>query len=123
MRIASVLTAALAGLLLMASAPSPEQVWEKGIADENKDYAQTAHAMLKIQDSAYLHDGDTTVLTGRKGDPASYHWSSDPKAQGVLRVELKAGKILVTKNGAAVAAGAIEKAVPIDADVDVVGHP
>ena len=27
--------------------------------------------MLKIQDSAYLHDGDTAVLTGTKGDPAS----------------------------------------------------
>ena len=123
MRIASILTAGLAGFLLVAAAPLPEQVWKSGIADEDKDYAQTPHAMLKIQDSAYLHDGDTTVLTGHKGDPGSYRWSSDPKAQGVLRVELKAGKITMTKNGAPVAAAAVEKNVPIDTDVDVVGHP
>jgi uncharacterized protein (DUF1684 family) len=123
MRTAASLSAALAALLLMAAAPTPEEAWKAAIADQNKDYAQTLHAMLKIQDSAYLHDGDTTVLTGRKGNPASYHWTSDPKAQGVLRVTLKDGRITLARNGASANADAITKSIPIDTDVDVVGHP
>jgi hypothetical protein len=97
--------------------------WKAGIVDQNRDYSQIPHAMLKIQDSAYLRDGDTAVLTGRKGDPASYRWSSKPDAQGVLRVTLKAGKIVVARNGGSVDANAIVKSVPVDADVDVAGQP
>jgi uncharacterized protein (DUF1684 family) len=124
MRAATVMFACLAGLFLGAAAPklTPEAEWKAGIADQNKDYAQTAHAMLKIQASAYLSDGDTAVLTGRKGDPGSYRWASDPHAQGVLRVTFKGGKIVVAKNGAAVSADTLVKSVPIDTDVDVVGH-
>jgi hypothetical protein len=107
----------------MAAAPTPEAVWKAGIADQNKDYSQTPHAMLKIQDSAYLGEGDVAVLTGRKGDPASYRWSTDPGAEGVLHVRLKSGKIAVTNNGTTVIAGAIEKSIPIEKGVDVVGHP
>jgi len=125
MRAAVVLSACLAALLLGASAPklAPEAEWKAGIADQNKDYSQTPHAMLKIQASAYLSEGDTVVLTGRKGDPGSYRWSSDPHAQGVLRVTLKDGKIAAAKNGAAVSVAALAKSVPVDADVDIAGQP
>lgn len=107
----------------MAAAPSPEEAWKSGIADENKDYARIPHAMLKIQDAAYLRDGDIAVLTGRKGDPGSYRWTDRPGAQGVLRVTLKAGKIAVTRNGAALHADAITKNIPVDTDVDISGQP
>ena len=108
---------------LATAAPSPEQIWEKGIADQNADYATAPHAMLKIQDSAYLHDGDTVVLTGQGGNPASYRWSHDPHAQGVLTVALRNGKIAATKNGAAVSEGTLTKTIPIEKDVDVEGQP
>jgi uncharacterized protein (DUF1684 family) len=123
MRLAVIFAAALAATALAAATPSPQQVWQKGIDDENTDYAKTPHAMLKIQDSAYLHDGDTAVLTGQTGNPASYRWSHDPKAHGVLTVALKAGKIAVTKNGAAVSEDALTKNIPIAKDVDVEGQP
>jgi hypothetical protein len=123
MRVPAVLSAGVASFLLMAAAPTPEQAWKAGIADENKAYSQTPHAMLKIQDSAYLRDGDATVLTGARGNAGSYRWSADPHAQGVLRVVVKGGKAVVTKSGAAVAPGAVAKGIPVDAGVDVVGYP
>jgi hypothetical protein len=123
MRFAALLTAGLASILLMAASPSPKDAWKAAIADENRDFAATPHAMLKIQDSAYLHDGDTTTLIGKKGDPASYRWSSDPKVRGVLIVVLKNGKIAVTENGAPVSADALTKSIAIDKDVDVQGQP
>jgi uncharacterized protein (DUF1684 family) len=123
MRILAVLSVTATAGFLMAAAPTPEGAWKAGIADENKAYARTPHAMLKIQDAAYLHDGETAVLTGRKGVPGSYHWKSDPKAQGVLRVTFHHGKLAAMKAGQQVDAAAIAKTIPVDRDVDVGGQP
>ena len=58
--------------LLLAAAPlSPEAEWKKGIADQNEAYSKRPHAMLKIQDSVYLGEGESAVLAGRPGDAAS----------------------------------------------------
>lgn len=122
MRIVILMAVGIASVLLMGAAPTPEEAWKAGIADQNKDYAQVPHAMLKIQASAYLHDGDTAVLTGRKGEPASYRWTSDAGADGVLRVTLKDGQIAATRDGDAVSAASITKSIPIDTDVDVAGQ-
>jgi len=108
---------------LMAAAPTPEAAWTAGIADQNKDYAQTPHAMLKIQDAAYLHEGDSVVLKGRKGVPGSYRWTNKPGAQGVLRVTLREAKLTVTKNGTPINPSQITKSVGVDHDVDVEGQP
>ncbi|HEY5338911.1 MAG TPA: DUF1684 domain-containing protein [Rhizomicrobium sp.] len=125
MRTILIATASLAGLLLGAAAPAqtPQQAWTAGVADENKDYAQVPHAMLKIQDSAYLHDGELAVLQGQAGKPASYRWSHDPKAKGVLTVAFAGGKLSVVKDGKPVDAAAILKSIPVDKDVDVSGQP
>src|SRR5690348_7212180 len=74
MRILAALSVTATAVFLMAATPTPENAWKAGIADENKAYAKTPHAMLKIQDAAYLHEGETAVLMGRKGVPASYRW-------------------------------------------------
>src|SRR5271155_2554738 len=114
MRIPASVSICLASLLLIAAAPppTPEQAWKAGVDDENKDYAQVPHAMLKIQASAYLHDGDTTVLVGEKGNPGSYHWANTPGAHGALVVALKSGKISATKDGAVVGPDEITKSIP-----------
>lgn len=114
----------LAGFFLGAAAApqTPEEVWKAGIADQNEHYSKTPHAMLKIQDSAYLHDGDTAVLQGQKGKPASYHWSHDPHAQGALTVTYRGGKIAAMQNGKPLAPAMIGKSIPIDQDVDVSGQ-
>lgn len=122
-RILAALGVTATGLLLMAAAPTPEAAWKAGIAMQNKDYAQTPHAMLKIQDAAYLHDGDTAVLVGRKGMPQSYRWTSKPGAQGVLRVTFRGGKLTVTRTDAVIDPAAITKSIPVDKDVDVEGQP
>jgi uncharacterized protein (DUF1684 family) len=125
MRTRLILTAGLASLLLGAAAApqTPEDVWKAGIADANDAWAKRPHAILKIQDSAYLHDGDTAVLTGKRGVPGSYRWSHDPKAKGVLTVALHGGRIAVTKDGKPVAESVLTKSIPIDKDVDVDGQP
>jgi hypothetical protein len=105
------------------AAQTPEDAWKAGVADANKDWAKTPHAILKIQDSAYLHDGDSAVLQGTAGKPGSYHWSHDPKASGVLTVALHGGKISATKNGKSIDPATLMKSIPIDKDVDVEGQP
>lgn len=123
MRGAATFSIAVAGVLLMGAAPSPEEAWKAGISDQNKAYADRPHAMLKIQDAAYLHDGDTAVLVGRKGTPGSYHWAKDTNPQGVLRVSLKGGKITVTNGSSPIASATLAKSIPIDHDIDVEGQP
>ena len=123
LRAVAAIAAAATGLLLTAASPTPEAAWNAGIADQNKAYARTPHAMLKIQDAAYLHDGDTAVLVGHNGVPGSYRWTSKPDAQGVLKVSLRGGKLTVTRNGTALNSTAITKSVAVDRDVDVEGQP
>ena len=97
-----------------ALALTPREEWKQGIADENKDYAATPHAMLKIQDSAYISEGQTATLTGKPGDAGSWHWG---KGAAALTVSIKGGKLSVSK------AGDIAHGIAIDKDIDVVGQP
>jgi hypothetical protein len=103
--------------------PSPEGAWRQVISEQNKDYSQISHAMLKIQDAAYLGDSDVAVLQGKNGRPESWHWSHQPGATGLLRVSLKGGRLTVTQNGATIDPALIAKSVPIDKDVDIAGEP
>jgi uncharacterized protein (DUF1684 family) len=118
---------AICGMALILGAaappPTPQEAWKAGIADENKDYAQVAHAMLKIQDAAYLGEGQSVALQGRKGQPGSWHWSSGAGAQGPVRISLQGGKLAVTQNGKAVDPALIAKSLAVDTDVDIAGQP
>ena len=127
--------------LLGAAGPAltPEQAWKQGIADENKDYAQIPHAMLKIQDSAYVGEGQEAVLRGEMGKPASWHWVGSegvvihgaadnfPKdgaaSVSPLKVAVRGGKLMVTKDGKPVDAARIAGSIAIDKDIDVAGQP
>ena len=101
----------------------PEAAWKAGIAGENKDYAQIPHAMLKIQDAAYLGEGRGAVLQGTPGKPASWHWNSDPRAHGVLTLFYAHGNLTVTRDGRPVAPALIARSIPVDRDVDIAGQP
>jgi len=113
----------LAAVISGAAAPAqnPQEVWKAGIADENKDYAQVPHAMLKIQDSAYLGEGQSAVLQGVTGQPGSWRWAASGK--GALTVSYRGGKIAVTQNGKAVDPALLTKSIPVDKDVDIEGQP
>jgi uncharacterized protein (DUF1684 family) len=94
---------ALLMLTISASAATPEQEWKAAIADQNKDYAQVPHAMLKIQDSTYIGEGQSAVLVGQIGKPASWHWAAS--GSGVVKVALTGGK-----------------SIAIDTDIDIAGQ-
>ena len=113
---------ALVFLLLLtasAAAATPEAAWKAAIADQNKDYAQVPHAMLKIQDSAYIGEGQSAVLDGIPGKPQSWHWSGP--GEGILKVSLMGGKLTVMRGGKPV--DGIAKSIAIDRDVDIAGQP
>lgn len=102
---------------------TPEEAWQKAIADQNKSYAEKRHAMLKIQDSVYLADGQSAQLLGQAGDPSSWHWSSATEASGPLKVSFKDGTLNVWHRGTPVDEKQITDSIAVDKDVDVVGHP
>jgi uncharacterized protein (DUF1684 family) len=114
--------ALLAATLLLAGAAvaaTPEDAWKAGIADQNISYAQKPHAMLKIQDSAYIGEGQSAVLTGRKGDGASWRWAKG--GTGALIASIKGGRLTVLHEGKP--DSGISKSIAIDTNVDVVGQP
>lgn len=117
------LFSALCALAGLTAAASPQQAWQQGIADQNKDYAQIPHAMLKIEDAAYLGEGESAVLAGVQGRPGSWRWHDGGKTLGVLRVALKGGKLSVTLRGKALDPALAAKSIPVDTDVDVAGEP
>jgi uncharacterized protein (DUF1684 family) len=115
--------ALLLGLAAAGPAQTPKEVWKANITAENKDYAAVPHAMLKIQDAAYLGEGQRAVLTGKQGQPGSWHWVSGSKAQGGLTVALTKGKISVTRDGKPLDPRLIVKSIAVDTDVDIAGQP
>ncbi|MGN6147046.1 MAG: DUF1684 domain-containing protein [Rhizomicrobium sp.] len=125
MRAPAVLLAGMALVFLGAAAPhqTPEEAWKSSLAEGNVGWAKAPHAILKIQDSAYLRAGETAVLQGEKGKPASFHWSHDPKAKGILTVTVKGAAAVASKDGKTISDAALQKSVPIDMGIDVAGHP
>jgi len=112
--------------LLLGAGPAPKtplEAWKAGIASQNEAYARRPHAMLKIQDSVYLRDGETAVLEGRKGVASSWRWRKTADAKGPLRIALKDGRLTVTRDGKPVTAAALQKSVVVDAGVDIAGQP
>ncbi|MEI9990438.1 MAG: DUF1684 domain-containing protein [Rhizomicrobium sp.] len=115
--------AALAATLFLAAAPAPDRIetdWRAGIADANKAWAATPHAILKIQDAAYLGEGQSATLTGTKGKPDSYHWVQG-KAGGILSATYHAGHMSAVMGGKTLDDAALRRGVAIDADVDIQG--
>lgn len=123
MRPRRLLICSLFPLVLVAGAatPSPQAAWQASIAEANKDYADTPHAILKIQDAAYLREGDTATLIGMKSKPETYRWVKGAAANGVLSATVRGGHPVVTKDGKAYADAEIGKGIPVDRDVDITG--
>lgn len=117
-----------AAFVLLASAAaaatlSPKQAWLDDIAKSNKHYSEDAHAILKIQDAAYMRDGETSTLVGVKGKPDTYHWVKGTKVKGVLISGVRAGHAFVVKDKQLYNEKDIAKGIQVDADVDVLGQP
>src|ERR1700722_16792733 len=109
---------ALTLCLLAFSAPvwavTPEAAWKADLADTNKAYTATPHAILKIQDAAYLGEGDRASLVGKPGMPGSYKWVSGARGDAVLVAAFTGGKPVITKNGNALGHALADVAVDKD---------
>ena len=117
------LLAVAAPRLLAAPPLSPQAQWQADIAGQNFAYARKPHAMLKIQDSVYLGEGESAVLAGTKGVAASWKWTGKSGAKGLLRLSLKGGKLTVIKDGKPVDTKRINTSISVDAGVDIAGQP
>src|SRR5690348_3238096 len=115
----SVLAPAL--LLLSAAAPTPEAAWKADLADTNKHYAVEPHAILKIQDAAYLGEGNSASLIGKTGDANSYRWKPGVVPGAVVVASYKGGKAIISKGGKPVADPLAD--LQVDKDVDLQAFP
>lgn len=105
----------------MSAAPqSPEAAWKAGIADANEAYAKRPHAILKIQDAAYLGEGDVATLVGTRGKPDSWHWVAGAK-KGTLTVRYVHGHAVTMMNGLAYNEKALEDGIRITSNIDIKG--
>jgi uncharacterized protein (DUF1684 family) len=115
----------LAACLVAVSAPafavSPQVTWKADIADANKDWSVVPHAILKIQDAAYLGEGNSASLMGTRGDPASYKWVQGEQPGAVLVAAYSRGKPVVKKDGEPLANPLAD--VVLDKDIDVQAYP
>lgn len=110
------------GLTSTAFAITPEQLWKKEIAEGNFAWSKAPHAILKIQDAAYLGEGQSATLTGTKGKPESWRWTPGEK-KGALVARFKDGKLNVSKGGKDFDIAAVAKGIPVDKDVEIEGAP
>jgi hypothetical protein len=117
-------TLAIAACLLVAApalARTPEAAWKADLVDTNKAYSVVPHAILKIQDAAYLGEGNSASLVGTRGVPGSYKWVSGDKPDAVLVAAFRDGKPVLEKNGSALAKPLAD--VVVDRGVDVEAYP
>jgi uncharacterized protein (DUF1684 family) len=115
------LAAALASISASALAVAPEAAWKADIADTNKAYTVTPHAILKIQDAAYLGEGNVASLTGRRGVPGSYKWVQGEQPGAALVAAFSGGKPALKKGGNPLPNSLAD--VVVDKDVDVQAYP
>ncbi|HEX4157249.1 MAG TPA: DUF1684 domain-containing protein [Rhizomicrobium sp.] len=116
---------ALAAALVVVSAPvfalAPEAAWKANIADTNKAYTMGRHAILKIQDAAYLGEGNTASLVGQRGAPGSYKWVQGDRPGAALVAGFSRGKPVLKKDGKPLANPLAD--ITVDKDVDVQAFP
>ena len=120
------LAALIGATFMLAAAPAPQTplaAWQAGIVDANKDWSKIPHAILKIQDAAYLGEGQSATLTGAKGKPDSYKWLPGKIQDGILTVTFHAGKMTGSLHGKPLDDATLQKSVAIDSNIDIQGFP
>lgn len=113
---------AMTVVALAASTKTPQETWKTEIANANKHYSVEQHAILKIQDAAYLGEGQSATLTGTKGKPESYRWVMGKKPNGVLVATYVKGHTSAVMNGKTIPETTLSKALPVDTDVEIMGQ-
>jgi uncharacterized protein (DUF1684 family) len=123
-----VLAAALVASASMAApaakhTPTPAEAWKASLVEDNADWATAKHAILKINDAAYVHAGEFVSLVGDAKNPDSWKWAKGKKPGAVVVATFANGKPLVTKDGKPVADAMLAKGIDIVPGIDVAGMP
>ncbi len=111
---------ALTGLNASLAATPAEQ-WKIDIGKANVAFATRPHAILKIQDAAYLGEGDVATLKGTPGKPESYKWTEGRASGGVLTATVRNHRPVLAKDGKTFSEAEVAKGIPVAPDVDVTG--
>lgn len=106
-----------------APAKSPAEEWKASLAEDNAAWAKTKHAILKINDAAYIHEGESYSLIGDPAKSSTWHWKKGKEAKAALIASFAKGKPQITKDGKPVPAEALAKGIDIAPGVDVAGAP
>jgi hypothetical protein len=110
-------------LTLPALAASPAEQWKASLKEANAAYATEKHAILKINDAAYIHAGEFVSATGDAQKPQSWHWLKGKQNGAVLTAGFAGGKAVLLKNGKPVPPEALDKGIEIAPGIDVAGAP
>ena len=83
-------------MLSAAQAATPQQIWMEGHIKDNAAYATDRHAILKINDAAYIHAGETVSLVGQPAKPESWHWVKGIQNGAALVTAFPGGRVQIT---------------------------
>jgi hypothetical protein len=104
-------------------AATPQQTWTRELAEANIAWAKAHFAILKIQDAAYLRNGDVATLVGVKGKPETYRWTKGVAPSGVLTATVKDGRPSVKMGVRTYSEAEIAKGIPVADAIDILGTP
>lgn len=104
-------------------AKSPAEEWKASLAKENAAWSSAKHAILKINDAAYIREGETVSLIGDAAKPASWHWKKGKDTKAALIATFRKGKPVVTQGGKLVVEDALAKGIDVVPGIDVSGAP
>jgi uncharacterized protein (DUF1684 family) len=121
MRLAVLASCVLALTATLANASTPEEKWKAEIADGNVAFATRPHAILKIQDAAYLGEGEMATLKGTPGKPDTLKWTQGKVRGGVLTATVRNHHPVILKDGKTFTEAEVAKGVPVAPDIDVTG--
>lgn len=107
----------------VAAPKTPQQLWNEGLKESNTVWAGQKHAYLKINDAAYIREGELTSLVGDAKKPSSWHWVKGKQANAALVASFVKGQVVLSKAGKPVAAEALGKGIDIAPGIDVTGGP
>jgi len=114
---------AAALLLTAAEAKTPAEAWKASLQEDNAAWATAKHAILKINDAAYVHEGEVYSLVGEAAKPATWHWKKGKEKNAALLAAFVKGHPQIVKNGKELPGDALAKGIDIAPGVDVVGAP
>lgn len=110
-------------LLTSAEANTPAEEWKASLAADNAAWATAKHAILKINDAAYVHEGAFVSLIGDPAKPATWHWAKGKQPKAALIAGFASGKPQLFQNGKQLPPEALAKGIDIAPGVDVLGAP